>query len=63
MTDGGFDRKAPSAAELEARKAFKENNPRTAMTDQEMAQKAFNENRERLKAERLARDAALLQQK
>jgi hypothetical protein len=33
------------------------------MTDHEKAQKSFNDNRERLKAERLAREAAELKAK
>jgi hypothetical protein len=45
-------------AEREARKAFREVEAAKAMTEHERAQKAFNENRERLKAERLARQAA-----
>jgi hypothetical protein len=32
--------------------------PKKAMTEHELAQKAFSKNRERLKAERLAREAA-----
>jgi hypothetical protein len=46
-------------AEREARKAFREVETEAAMTDHEKAQKAFHENRERLKAERLAREAGL----
>jgi len=45
-----------SRAELEAHKAFKSAQPKA--TEHEKAQKAFHENRERLKAERLAREAA-----
>ncbi|CCD88316.1 conserved protein of unknown function [Bradyrhizobium sp. ORS 285] len=46
----------PTAAVLEAQKAFK---PAPAPTsDYEKAQSAFDQNRERLKAERLAREAA-----
>jgi hypothetical protein len=45
-------------AEREARKAFRQLDAEKAMTDHEIAQKAFSANRERLKAERLAREAA-----
>lgn len=44
--------------EREARKAFRQVEAEKAMTDHEIAQKAFSANRERLKAERLAREAA-----
>jgi len=47
-----------SSAEREARKAFREVGAKTTMSDQEIAQTAFSQNRERLKAERLAREAA-----
>jgi hypothetical protein len=47
-----------SSAEREARKAFREVGAKTAMSDHEIAQTAFSQNRERLKAERLAREAA-----
>jgi hypothetical protein len=56
MTDT-FERKAATPAEREARKAFKEADTAKAMTEHERAQKAFHENRERLRALRLARDA------
>jgi hypothetical protein len=45
-------------AEREARKAFRQVEAEQAMTEHEAAQKAFSDNRERLKAERLAREAA-----
>jgi hypothetical protein len=45
-------------AEREARKAFRQLDAKKAMTEQEIAQKAFSANRERLKAERLTREAA-----
>jgi hypothetical protein len=38
--------------------AFRQVEAEKAMTDHERAQKAFHENRERLKAERLAREAS-----
>jgi len=50
-----FERK-PTSAELQAQKAFKP--AQAASTDYEKSQRAFQENRERLKAERLAREAA-----
>jgi hypothetical protein len=58
MSDETFERKVTTPAEREARKAFKEVEAAKAMTDHEKAQKTFNDNRERLKAERLAREAA-----
>ena len=45
-------------AERDARKAFRQVDAEKAMTEHEIAQKAFSANRERLKAERLAREAA-----
>ena len=42
-----------SKTEREARKAFRQVDAATAMTEHEIAQKAFSKNRERLKAERL----------
>ena len=45
-------------AEREARKAFRQLDAEKAMTEHEIAQKAFSANRERLKAERLARETA-----
>jgi hypothetical protein len=50
-----------SRAVLEARKAFKPTPPAT--TDYEKNQREFDANRERLKAERLARDAEAVQPK
>ena len=52
-----FERKVISPAEREARKVFKEADAAKAMTEHERTQKAFHENRERLKALRLAREA------
>ena len=51
-----FERRPASRAELEARKAFKPAQAET--TEYARAQKAFQENRERLKSARLAREAA-----
>jgi hypothetical protein len=45
-------------AEREAHKAFRQVDTQKAMTEHEIAQQAFSNNRERLKAERLAREAA-----
>jgi hypothetical protein len=51
-----FERKVITPAEREARKAFRQVEAVKAMTDHERAQKAFHENRERLKALKLSRD-------
>ena len=40
----------------DARKAFRQVDAEKAVTEHEIAQKAFSANRERLKAERLARE-------
>jgi hypothetical protein len=56
MTDT-FKRKIVTPAEREARKAFREVEATKAMTQYELAQMAFQDNRERLKALRLAREA------
>ena len=50
--------KPPTKAERDARKAFRPVDAKNAMTEHEIAQKAFSNNRERLKAERLVREAA-----
>jgi len=50
--------KPTTKAERDARKAFRQVEAEKAMTEHEVAQKAFSANRERLKAERLAREAA-----
>jgi hypothetical protein len=63
MSDDTFERKVITPAEREARKAFRQVDAETAMTEHEIAQKAFSSNRERLKAERLAREAAELRAK
>jgi hypothetical protein len=47
-----------SSAGREANKHFKTTEAEKALTDNEKAQETFHKNRERLKAERLARDAA-----
>jgi hypothetical protein len=53
--DQTFERREMTSAEREARKAFRAVEAKQAMTDYAKTQKAFHENRERLKAERLAR--------
>ena len=63
MSDDTFERKVITPAEREARKAFRQVDAEKAMTEQEIAQKAFSNNRERLKTERLAREAAELRAK
>ena len=50
--------KPMTSAEREARKASRQVAAEKAMTEHEIAQKAFSTSRERLKAERLAREAA-----
>jgi hypothetical protein len=58
-TPGEFEPPKPiTKAERDARKAFRQVDAEKAMTEHEIAQKAFIANRERLKAERLAREAA-----
>jgi hypothetical protein len=60
-TPGEFGPTKPiTKAERDARKAFRQVDSEKAMTEHEVAQKAFSDNRERLKAERLAREAATL---
>jgi len=50
--------KPMTKAERDARKAFRQVDAEKAMSEHDVAQKAFSKNRERLKAERLAREAA-----
>jgi hypothetical protein len=49
--------KPPTKAQRDAHKAFRPVGFKKAMTEHETEQKAFSNNRERLKAERLAREA------
>jgi hypothetical protein len=49
---------ALAPAQREARKAFQRAAKRKAVTEYEKAQEAFQKNYERLRAERLAREAA-----
>jgi hypothetical protein len=56
---GEFNRPKPlTKVERDARKAFRQVDAKQAMTEHGIAEKAFSANRERLKAERLAREAA-----
>jgi hypothetical protein len=57
MSNESFERRVLTPAGREARKAFRQVEAEKAMTEPERAQKAFHGNRERLKAERLAREA------
>ena len=52
------DPKILTQAEREARKVFVAQEAEKALSEYESAQRAFHANRERLKAERLAREAA-----
>jgi hypothetical protein len=56
MRDELYQRKTVTSAEREANKVFKKPETPSAMTEDERARKAFHDNRERLKTERLARD-------
>jgi DNA-directed RNA polymerase alpha subunit len=59
-TPGEFEPPKPiTKAEREGRKAFRQVDAEKAMTEHEIAQRAFYSNRERLKAERLARETAV----
>jgi len=50
--------KPMTKAERDARKAFRQVDAEKAMTEHQLAEKAFFDNRARFKAERLARDNA-----
>ena len=62
MTKTAGENKQPprlmTKAQRDARKAFRQVEADKAMTEHEIAQHAFSANRERLKAERLAREAS-----
>jgi hypothetical protein len=62
MSNRTSGRRMPTAAEREARKIFRDADAKVAVSEHERAQQAFHANRERLKAERLAREAAAKQQ-
>ena len=60
MTEQSFEARPPrilTSEERKARDAERRAKAEEAMRDHEAAQKAFYKNRERLRAERLARDA------
>jgi hypothetical protein len=57
MSENKYGQKVITRAEREARKAFRDGEAKKAVTDHEKAQKAFHENRERLKRERLVRES------
>ncbi|WP_407122377.1 hypothetical protein [Bradyrhizobium sp. STM 3561] len=59
MSNRRSDRRAPTAAEREARKVFRDTGAKVPASEYERDQQAFHANRERLKAERLAREAAV----
>ena len=52
-----------TSTELSARKAFQPNDKRKTATEYEQAQEVFQKNYERLRAERLAREAAKASEK
>ena len=59
MSNRMSERRTPSTAEREARKVFRDADAKiVALSEHERAQRAFHANRDRLKAERLARQAA-----
>ena len=58
MNDQKLKRRVTTSAEREALKVFGPVKTEKAVSEHEKAQKAFHENRERLKALRLAREAA-----
>jgi hypothetical protein len=62
MNNRMSERRTLSTAEREARKVFRDADAKVAVSEHERAQQAFHANRERLKAERLAREAAAKQQ-
>jgi hypothetical protein len=57
MSDNTFERKVRTRAEREARKVFRQTSAAEAMAEYAQEQAAFQKNRERLKALRIARDA------
>lgn len=59
IRDRTVGRRETTTAEREAHKAFRTDDTKKAMTDYAKAEKAFHENRERLKAERLARESKM----
>jgi hypothetical protein len=63
MSDETFERKVMTPAEREVRKAFRQVEAEKMMTEYEIAENAFYSNRDRLKGERLAREAVELKAK
>jgi len=57
MSGYTHERKVPTAAQREARKAFKEADAKVTLSEYERTQRELHANRERLRAERLAREA------
>jgi len=57
------EQKVLTFAEREARKLFRQAEAEKAMTEYEKAEMAFHKNRKRMKAERLAREAAKAKRK
>jgi hypothetical protein len=56
-TPGEFEPPKPNTkVERDARKAFRQVDATKAVAEHEQAQRAFNENRERLRTERIARE-------
>lgn len=55
-----FEPRVTTAAERAAQKVFKQAETKTALSDHDKAQQALHQNRERLRAERLAREADAL---
>jgi hypothetical protein len=62
MSNRTSDRRMPTAAEREARKVFRDADAKVALSEHERAQWASHANRERLKTERLAREAASIRE-
>ncbi|MFH0297009.1 hypothetical protein AAFX91_07170 [Bradyrhizobium sp. 31Argb] len=58
MSDSYTPREKPTPEQRKAREAERRRDAEQAMRDHQLAQEAFQKNRERLKAERLAREAA-----
>lgn len=58
MSNRTSDRGTPTAAEREALKVFRDPSAKAPVSEHERDQQAFHANRERLKAERLARETA-----
>ena len=59
MSNDKFGPKATTSAEREANKAFRKVEDHREMSDRQREQKAFHENRGRLRSLRLAREAEL----